>query len=35
MSETLTPERGRFLLDWFDVVNRHARLVGQKPFLPR
>ena len=35
MGETLTPERGRFLLNWFDVVNRHARLVGQKPFLPR
>jgi hypothetical protein len=34
MSETLIPERGRFLLDWRTVLNRHAKLVGQKPFLP-
>lgn len=35
MSETLIPERGRILLDRFHVLNRHARLVGQKLFLPR
>lgn len=35
MGETLTPERGRMLLSWFDVLNQHAKLVGKKPFRPR
>lgn len=35
MGETLIPERGRILLSWFAVLNRHANLVGQRPFLRR
>jgi hypothetical protein len=34
MSENLYPERGRFLLNWRQVLDNHAILIGQPSFRP-